>query len=621
MISATAASCRSHRYSHHVRHLFNKAEFFIAVNERMGHAQQEIRRDFRYSSHPPLHSAFGLRRFSLQTPSATADNSNNFQKDLQDQNSSIEGAPSSFTVQSVIMELDKVAHFNQGKGGSQNHPKYLWDVDSVRQVVAQYEHCLKHFFQKEHGVDPGDQPVSPVEGTPEMKALLLRPETTERAFRALLRCRTPTEKLSEKVREWERYLGTLGQTPLSDQLSLRLLEANGKAGNIGRAMALLSQRKSQGYEPKFMEFVYAVTAIEASGLYLRKHRNIFLGEKDQPQIDDPTRWLDAILINMNQRNFSLTTSLANRMLNTFASTGKSGKALHFFYRVLRNPVQDDDLLDEGVNTSSSDYPMARFRNKPVKIRLVMRPPPPYEKIPSQVRGKMVRKPGTKLMQLKLDQECDPHWSPSLTAAITFADSLSQGACGHDPIELDVVSYSILIKACVNRGSLWRAMHILDEIMPSSGIEPDVVAYNTLLYGLANVGDAPTIKEYFNKMNAKNIQPTAETVDAIVRGLLNLGDVATAITVVQDCFNQFSVLPPYTTHLKILEVALGRGLVYEAKRHVFVIQQLWKWEPNEYHSEQFCRLMRLTQKNPKLSKEALKKMFGYFGETLDDSTFF
>ena len=250
----------------------------------------------------------------------------------------------------------------------------------------------------------------------------------------------------------------------------------------------------------------------------------------------------------------------------------------------------------------------------------MRPPPPYHKIPSQVRGKLVRKPGTEIKQLKLDRELDPDWSPPLSAAISFADSLTQGACGHDPIDLNLISYSTLIKACVNRGSLWRAMHILDEVMPSNGIDPDVITYNTLLKGLSRVGDAPTMKSYFNQMILKGIPPSKETVEAIVDGLLNLGDVGSAITLVQDCFNQHSILPPYTTHLKILEFALGRSLVYEAKRHVYFIQQIWKWERNDYHSEEFSKLMTLVQKNPKLSKEALIKLFAYFGETLDESDF-
>lgn len=638
MSSPALVSCRFHRLTKNrqVRQLatwHQRAEKFASNNSDRS---DNRRYQAEVSLHPPIHwncTMGGIRHFSQHLSRSIPVSRVSVAGEQQQQHQPSDQPD--FTVESVILALEKAAQFNQGKGGSKNSHSKLWDFASVRKTVEQYEQCLRYFYHQKHGVDIAErerQGILELEATPEMRALFLSPETTERAFRAMLRCRVPTSMLSEKVREWERYVGSLGETPLTDQLSLRMLEVNGKAGNIGRVMKLLSIRSSRGYRPKYVEFAYAVTAIEAAGLYLRKHRNVFLSDKDQPQIDDPTRWLDAILINMNQRNFHLTAAMSNRMLNTFASTGKSGKALHYFYRVLRSPLEDDGDDAEsasksgaasdsaGSNTNGTNQ-IAKFGKQPVKVRLSMRAPPPYHKIPSQVRGKLVRKPGSEVKQLKLDRESDPDWSPPLTAAITFADSLTQGACGHDPIELDLVSYSILIKACVNRGSLWRAMHILDEVMPSNGIEPDSVAFNTLLYGLARVGDAPTIKEYFNKMTSKNISPTAETVEAIVQGLLNLGDVATAITVVQDCFNQYSVLPPYTTHLKILEMALGRGLVYEAKRHIYVIQQLWKWQRNDYHSENFCRLMELTKKNPKLSKEALQRLFAYFGEELDDSDFF
>ncbi|KAL3945493.1 MAG: hypothetical protein SGBAC_000392 [Bacillariaceae sp.] len=522
---------------------------------------------------------------------------------------------------SVISNIEKAARFNQGKGGGPSGPKVLWDFEFAKKSVDEYEYCLRYFFKQHTENDSIDDgrllDLSSV--TDEMKKLFLSSQTTELAFRSMLRCKVPTSQLSRKVREWERYIGALGLTPLTDNLSLRMLQANGKVGNIGRSITLLKVRKSRGYEPTRKEFLCAIQAIQSAGLYLRSNRNVYLSDNDQPQIDDPTRWLDDILLNMNQRDFPLSTELANRMLNTYASTGKSGKAVHYFYRVVRNPI---DKSDTNAESSQHDTPegMARFRNKPVKVSMTMRPPPPYHKIPSQVRGKLVRKPGSEIKQLKLDREVDPDWSPPLTAAISFADSLTQGACGHEPIELDLIGYSTLMKACVNRGSLWRAMHILDEVMPSNGVEPDVIAYNTLLKGLSRVGDAPTMKVYFNQMLGKGIEPTKETVEAIVDGLLNLGDVGSAVTLVQDIFNQHSILPPYTTHLKILEFALGRSLVHEAKRQVYFIQQLWKWERNAYHSEQFCKVMMLTQKNPKLSREALQKLFAYFGEKLDDSDF-
>ena len=518
----------------------------------------------------------------------------------------------------AIKNLDRACRFNQGKGGAPNGPNNVsrrkWNVDFVRETVAQYEFYLKYFYHQ----DPNDDiPLSK-----EMKQLFFSPETTQQAFVAILRCRLPTNVLSQKIREWERYIGSVNMTKMTDPLSLSMLEANGKAGNVGRAIQLLSLRKSRDFPPKTSEFIHAITAIDAASLYLRRNRNIFLSENEQPKIDDPTRWLDAILLNMNQRDIPLTTKMANRMLNAFARTGRSAKMTHYFYRVLRQRADVDEKEYETTSfDANGDHKMATFQNRPVRPRISMRPPPPYHKIPSQVRGKLVRKPGSDIKQLKLERESDPDWSPVLTSAISFADSLKQGACGHDPVELDLISYSILMKVCVNRGSLWRAMHIIDEVMPANKIEPDIIAYNTLLIGLSKVGDVPTMKEYTRQLLSNGLTPTKETIEASIDSLLNLGDVGNAITLCQDFFNQYSVLPPYTSHLKILEITLGRGLVFEAKRHVSFIQQLWKWEQNKYHSEEFSKVLKLTQNNPNLSKEALQKLFAYFGYALNESDFF
>jgi hypothetical protein len=78
---------------------------------------------------------------------------------------------------------------------------------------------------------------------------------------------------------------------------------------------------------------------------------------------------------------------------------------------------------------------------------------------------------------------------------------------------------------------------------------------------------------------------------------------------------------YTTHLKIIEFALANGLIFEAKRHVYFVQQLWKWQPSQHHSTKFCSIMEATKRNPKLNKQALQKLFRYYGEDLNDKDFF
>lgn len=104
---------------------------------------------------------------------------------------------------------------------------------------------------------------------------------------------------------------------MTDHLSLRLLTANGKSGNVGRVLALLNLRKSRQFVPRRREFVAAITSIQAA--QLPRMRNVFTPDQHQPAVDNPTRWLDAILINMHERGFPLTTALANRMLHCYAA--------------------------------------------------------------------------------------------------------------------------------------------------------------------------------------------------------------------------------------------------------------------------------------------------------------
>ena len=104
------------------------------------------------------------------------------------------------------------------------------------------------------------------------------------------------------------------------------------------------------------------------------------------------------------------------------------------------------------------------------------------------------------------------------------------------------------------------------------------SYNLLLAGLARVGDVPQAQTLYADLLAAGLSPDAWTVRAVLDGLVNGGDLSGAVTATQDFFNQHGVLPPYTTHLKVLEFCLATDLVHEAVRHVYFIQEyIWKWQ--------------------------------------------
>lgn len=510
-----------------------------------------------------------------------------------------------------------------------------WKPDECRAVVARYDAYLKQLV---------DVAKSSANRVPDPSTdRLLSAETVSLAFKALVKCHfdSPSD-MATAVRQWERHIGRLGRTQLTDHLSLRLLTANAKAGNLGRCLSLLELRAQKKYRPRQREFLYTITSIQiAAGAPGTK--NIFVPDRDQPALDNPTRWLDAVLIHMRQRDQPLSTALACRMLDCYPGTGYTGKASHHFYRVARHRVKgaDSHISEVEDQEISSQRPrdwfyvpeLERHSYQETQVKLIYsRQPPPFFKIPAQARGKMLFRANENKNngggQFRMERETEPDYSMPLAAAFAFADSLQHGACGHDPVVFNVGCYNALIKACVYRGALWRAMHVLDTVIPNAkdkdghSLKANHISYNLVLAGLARVGDVVTAQKYYHKMrNESGLEPDAFTVRAIVDGLLNLADAPAAVTVVQDFFNMHAVLPPYTTHCKILEFCLARGMIYEAKRYVYFIQQLWHWKPvPDFHSPKFIHRMRATQTNEQLQKPALQKLFAYFGETLDESDF-
>ena len=527
---------------------------------------------------------------------------------------------STSTVDGEVDLTDLLDNLNLVKTDGSSESSAFDDIGFCKATSEKFEWYLNHLCMDTTSSD--DNLAQALE--------LLSAENVSSAFWILMKCRYEPGELSQRARQWERYLGKLKWTNLTDSLSIRLLIVNAKAGNVGRVLSLLQLREAHSYTARQEEFIHAIRSLKICSLSQHEDgvRNIFLHDSQHHAIDNPTRWLDAILLNMAQRNFPLTTPIANRMIDCYSATGgRTGKAVHHFYRVVRQgiltmspeekPKHTDEMPQEWFHVPE----IGKSVYQPVKVKVKFNEgSPPFYKVPSRVRGRLLYDRNTEVGELKLEREVEPEYSLPLAAAFAFADSLQHGACGHEPISLDVGSYNALIKACVCRGALWRAMHVLDTTMPAANIVPNTRSYNFLLSGLAAVGDVVTSQEYYLKMHNAGVRPDSYTVSAIVDGLLNMNDIPGAVTVVQDFFNQHSVLPPVGTQSKILELCLAQGMIYEAKRYCYFIQQLWKWEPNQYHDDELIELMRSTQRNPGLQKEALKKMFAYFGEELKDSDF-
>jgi len=272
-----------------------------------------------------------------------------------------------------------------------------WDYNSVRSTLDEYERHLMYVLDHIQSVkqkkesdgnddkingdtdesttsDKVDELLANIHPNPNISSemhKLLQPSTVAKAMRALHRTKLSTNDFSTRIRSIEKLVGLIGWTPLTEELSYRLLEANSKAGNVKRALALLELRRRRGYVPREQdprnfqnwitneedgtktpynyvergekEFILAITAIKAAQAPLRSGRNIHVHEStlDESTLDNPTRYLDAILLNMSPRGVPLRQEVASPMLSCYASTGRTGRAMHYFYRVIQDPIESD----------------------------------------------------------------------------------------------------------------------------------------------------------------------------------------------------------------------------------------------------------------------------------------
>lgn len=291
--------------------------------------------------------------------------------------------------------------------------------------------------------------------------LLFTPEAATNAAYALTRMKIPTDELSWRVRSLEKLLGENSnlkqKIPFTYPLSLALLRANGKAGNVARTFDLLRLRGDLNFKPSVKEYEFAIQAISSNGVKLRTSIDrVYKRDSDlaDTTVDNPTKWLDSILVNMHQRGFKLTSvTLANQMINTYATSGRHGRASHFFFRIRE---QHDD-------TKSNKVQMEWDKNRDI----------PDYKTPSRIANDVI------MSRKRFINESSKDWSLPITSAFQFAESLTHGACGHPPIQLDLTSWNTLMKVCIYRGALWRANRLLRVEIPRHGFKPDIISYNTV----------------------------------------------------------------------------------------------------------------------------------------------
>ena len=393
-------------------------------------------------------------------------------------------------VPSVLSDIQSAARYQEGE---------TWDYETPRRAVKAYTRHLQQLLAEQQARTNGTLTTDISNEEEQVRHRLVDARVVERALKTLLRCKLDTPELAVRVREMEKLIGAIGRTTMTELLSLRLVEANGKAGNIGRTLSLLELRQKCNFEVTDYEFIWAVNSIDSATATVRvnnNHNQVRYELDAMPATDNPTRWLDAILVRMHQRGVPLTTEMANRMLETFASTGHMKRQQHAFYTLRSREITRD-------NGKRRSVPRIVWC-APAKLRHV----PHGEAKKAQGRARQNRE---RRQAKSLQYEESPGFSAPLAAAFAFVDSLTHGACGHDPIDLNIITYNQLLKICVYRGALTRALNLMDNVIPNAGLEPSPYTYNIMLEGLSRVGDMDSMMHYFLEMTNKNVPIDTYTV--------------------------------------------------------------------------------------------------------------
>uniref|UniRef100_A0A0G4I6R1 tRNA (guanine(46)-N(7))-methyltransferase n=1 Tax=Chromera velia CCMP2878 TaxID=1169474 RepID=A0A0G4I6R1_9ALVE len=111
------------------------------------------------------------------------------------------------------------------------------------------------------------------------------------------------------------------------------------------------------------------------------------------------------------------------------------------------------------------------------------------------------------------------------------------------LQPSVVTYGSLINCCVRCGQVKRAQAFFSQ-MEAAGFPANVVTFTTLVKGLSNCGDAQHLGEarkLLGNMRSRGIEWNARTVSAFLRGCLRLGSVEEAAA----CFREFEVCADFS----------------------------------------------------------------------------
>ncbi|OIV90486.1 hypothetical protein TanjilG_18670 [Lupinus angustifolius] len=133
-----------------------------------------------------------------------------------------------------------------------------------------------------------------------------------------------------------------------------------------------------------------------------------------------------------------------------------------------------------------------------------------------------------------------------------------------------ITYNILLKGYCKQLQMDKARELLKEMIDDAGIQPDAVSYNTLIDGCILVDDSAGALAFFNEMRARGIAPTNISYTTLMKAFALSGQPKLAHKVFDEMVNDRQVKVDIIGWNLLVEGYCRLGLIEEAKN---VIQKM------------------------------------------------
>ncbi|RAL53675.1 hypothetical protein DM860_012290 [Cuscuta australis] len=127
-----------------------------------------------------------------------------------------------------------------------------------------------------------------------------------------------------------------------------------------------------------------------------------------------------------------------------------------------------------------------------------------------------------------------------------------------------ITYNILIKGYCQKCQIDKAGELVKEMVNSTGIEPDVVSYNTLMDGCISVDDSSGALSYFNEMRARGIGPNKISYTTLMKAFSLAGQPKLANMVFDEMVKDPRIKVDLVAWNMLIEGHCKLGKIDEAK---------------------------------------------------------